>query len=408
MTALALTIKSETPKAVTVAWSPPAGAIGYVYFRDGKRTSNTWDATTSQVTFGKPDSGQHVYAVEAVGVVASGEVSLPAPLPPPGGNVPAPPVGPFKKSTPVFYRTASAPQEIAGLDVENYAGKVIGIGVMQWPPHDGPLPGWHLHDCITQNIGDVPPSSNGTAEAGVWAGQPGLYERFVADGSWEGLWTGAMLHDSVLADFIVGKADGKGGWTLPSGGVAGVYLEHFTRRNIFDRFDVTPLGKHGFNIEWWYADSTYAPFVEAEYPAALAGKAGSCVNTIQNGRVYCPAGGFGIFADAGSWGHSVQAVEFYGPGAAVAFPNHLAGPNPNVLVQTGPNACTFNQAGPNLTMHNNQIGEVHGELYGIDPVLAHLFDGHDVRRAPHQNVLDSHRQIRAAALHALHDQPMYP
>lgn len=285
--------------------------------------------------------GQAFAALAQIGVVV--------PPPPPPSGFAALPVGPLTKSAPVSY-DQSNPVTIASLDIENQVRPVSGLLVMKWPPVKSPS-AFTIHDIVTQNIGNVPPTSNGTSEAGIWLGQQCNAERLVCDGSWEGLWTGAMCCDSVVSDVTIGKADGKGGYTKPVGHI-GLYCEHFTRRVTFKNFDIASVD-NGVNIEWWYADSTYAPFVAKEYPAALAGKAGSCELTFDTCRVYCPAGKTGIFADAGTWGCVFKNLTFWGPGDAIGLPNHLAGPTDNVVDLA---SCTFQNGGRQVYRHDNQIG----------------------------------------------------
>lgn len=269
------------------------------------------------------------------------QIGAVAPPPPPPSGFAALPVGPFvKHGSEVSYGTAD-PQTVSGLDIENFKGAVNGLSIMQWPPKKSSGP-WTVRDIVTQNIGNVPPTSNGTREAGIWLGQQVNAERLVCDGSWEGLWTGAMCCDSVISDFTVGKADGKGGYTLPAGGVAGLYLEHFTRRVVFKNFEIHSIGNKGIISEWWFPDSTYAPFVKAEYPTAAPGKAGSCHNTFDTGRIYCPAGGWGIYLDGGTWGCTIRNITFWGPGDAYKEVGPLAGPDPNVFDKA---SCTFLNGG---------------------------------------------------------------
>lgn len=75
--ALPLTITAQTAKTITVAWAAPANIDGYEFKVDGRRVSNTWDASRSTVTFGKPDSGRHGYEVDAIAETASGSVTAP-------------------------------------------------------------------------------------------------------------------------------------------------------------------------------------------------------------------------------------------------------------------------------------------------------------------------------------------
>lgn len=91
---IALTVLSETTKTLTVGWTPVVGAAGYEFLVDGKRVSNTWDATVKQVKFGKPDAGEHTYSVIVLGKTDEGDLVWPAVNPPPSGWVVAPPVPP--------------------------------------------------------------------------------------------------------------------------------------------------------------------------------------------------------------------------------------------------------------------------------------------------------------------------
>jgi len=78
--ALTLRVESETATGLVVSWTPPAGAEGYEFKRDGVRVSNTWSGSLNEVSFGKP-AGTHTYEVDALLIGSSG--SLTRPLPPP-------------------------------------------------------------------------------------------------------------------------------------------------------------------------------------------------------------------------------------------------------------------------------------------------------------------------------------
>lgn len=86
---ITLTKISETSSKITLGWTPVPGCIGYVFYADDTRVSNTWDPNKSQVTFSK---GPAKLRVDAVGVEDSGSYP-PAPVPtgilrdkPPGWN----------------------------------------------------------------------------------------------------------------------------------------------------------------------------------------------------------------------------------------------------------------------------------------------------------------------------------
>lgn len=91
---IALTVVSETAKTLTLAWTPVPQAIGYEFYVDGVRVSNSWNGALGQVVFGKPDAGEHTYQVIAVGQLDAGSLEHPAITPPPVGWVIAPPINP--------------------------------------------------------------------------------------------------------------------------------------------------------------------------------------------------------------------------------------------------------------------------------------------------------------------------
>lgn len=76
---LALTKLSETASTITLGWTPPAGAQGYLFFA-GARRSSTLDGSRSSVRFSK---GTGPYRVQALGVIAEG--SYPPPVVPSSG-----------------------------------------------------------------------------------------------------------------------------------------------------------------------------------------------------------------------------------------------------------------------------------------------------------------------------------
>jgi hypothetical protein len=121
--------------------------------------------------------------------------------------------------------------------------------------------------------------SNGTAEAGLWAGCKCSVSRIkITDISWMGLWTGANCNDAVFTDLTIDN--------ITPGGT-GIYLEHYTRRCVFQRFRIGPVKEfpwvpghymiNGFNFEW---DD---PNVGANPEGGT--KAGSHFNTIKDGTI---------------------------------------------------------------------------------------------------------------------------
>lgn len=76
MTDLPLHKISETASTITLGWTPPAAARGYIFYLDDKRVSGSLDGTKDRVRFSKPGP----YKVEALGTLATG--AFPAPVEP--------------------------------------------------------------------------------------------------------------------------------------------------------------------------------------------------------------------------------------------------------------------------------------------------------------------------------------
>jgi hypothetical protein len=85
----------------------------------------------------------------------------------------------------------------------------------------------------------VPRSSNGTAEACVWVGNPGEVRRVrVRRCAWTGLWTGTAATDALFDRVDVDQTR------------TGVYVEHFTRRSTFQHVRVGRDVRIGVVAEW--------------------------------------------------------------------------------------------------------------------------------------------------------------
>lgn len=68
---------SASSRLVTVSWSPPTGAQGYLFLVDGTQVSRTFNATQASATFAK-QSGTHTYTVEYLTVGGQASGSYPA------------------------------------------------------------------------------------------------------------------------------------------------------------------------------------------------------------------------------------------------------------------------------------------------------------------------------------------
>lgn len=51
---LPLTVTAETSTTITLGWVPVPGAVGYTFWKDGRRVSNTQNGARSSVRFSKP------------------------------------------------------------------------------------------------------------------------------------------------------------------------------------------------------------------------------------------------------------------------------------------------------------------------------------------------------------------
>lgn len=69
----ALTVLNKTALTITVGWTPPAGAVGYRFYRDGKPVSSSYDPTKSRVTFSSVPGA--VYRVDVLGLLDTGSVT---------------------------------------------------------------------------------------------------------------------------------------------------------------------------------------------------------------------------------------------------------------------------------------------------------------------------------------------
>jgi hypothetical protein len=142
----------------------------------------------------------------------------------------------------------------------------------------------------------TPGASNGTAEAGVWVGEPvvqGVHRIKVRNVSWSGIWTGNNSWDTDFTDLDVDMSGSNA-----DVGVA-VYLEHFTRGDTFENFQITG-SREGFNAEW--NDGT-------------SGNEAADNDTIRNGIIDAASwtrGGHtaGVYLDEGTGSTTITGVMF--------------------------------------------------------------------------------------------------
>ncbi|HXG77154.1 MAG TPA: hypothetical protein VNJ53_11330 [Gaiellaceae bacterium] len=114
-------------------------------------------------------------------------------------------------------------------------------------------------------------SSDGTAEAGIWAGTRIELRRVrIREVGWAGIWTGARCDDSVLEDLDIDAV---------RGARVGIYIEHYTRRTVFRRFLLRARVHTGIKTEW--ADPAY----EGTNPVPGESLAASHHNVFEDGEI---------------------------------------------------------------------------------------------------------------------------
>jgi hypothetical protein len=129
----------------------------------------------------------------------------------------------------------------------------------------------------------VPRSSDGTAEACVWVGNPGEVRRVrVRRCAWTGLWTGTAATDALFDRIDVDQTP------------TGVYVEHFTRRSTFQRLRIGREVRIGLVTEW------AAP--------EWSGRPASVDNLIQDSRFESSLAG--VFLDDGTTRTTVRRSTF--------------------------------------------------------------------------------------------------
>lgn len=228
MADLPLTVVSKTALRITVGWTPVVGAAGYVFSRDGKRVSNTWDPSKSQVTFSIPDSQPHTFSVEALQTLSRGELTVnepaPPPIPPSGAwwagpqhpdTTPPPvPAGATKITSPADLKTVCSSggrggQYVAAgftytgnLDIGNHAGLELWLdeSVKLVGPAGSALPAVGVHGRgVKVYGGDVSNPDGGSGRSGG----DGV-KAYVGSGDSAGpdfLWHGLRIHDCAAQGY---------------------------------------------------------------------------------------------------------------------------------------------------------------------------------------------------------------
>jgi hypothetical protein len=153
----------------------------------------------------------------------------------------------------------------------------------------------------------IPGSADGTAEACIWIGVPASVRRIRGrDAGWMALWTGSDCQDSIFEDI-----------TLDGAPHAGHYVEHFTKRCTFSRFNIGPTVATGINYEW---------------DDGIAGNGASYDNVHQDGRIETTL--VGAFMDQGTTRTTIRRTTFVGQSWA-CIGNYMNSANGNLYDTTG-------------------------------------------------------------------------
>ncbi len=152
------------------------------------------------------------------------------------------------------------------------------------PARDAPAHPFRLRDLDVAGVTrHVPRSSNGTAEACVWIGNPGVVRRVrVRRCAWTGLWTGTATTGAIFDRIDVDQTP------------TGVYIEHFTRRSTFRRLRVGRDVRLGLVTEW--------------ASPAWGGRAASVDNVIEDS--WFESWLAGVYLDAGTTRTTVRRSTF--------------------------------------------------------------------------------------------------
>jgi hypothetical protein len=330
---------------VVIGWDPVPGATGYRFDFVSGKFSSTWDpffrvVTTLPVCNTRVSKSRLPVKVTALDGQTSGTYPAAPPPPPPGpGWSVAPPQGNLVEMNGGGTQAAArfdynvGPVTFEQKWIHDYTS--YGYGLMQWPAQESPAGVVsYIRDLRVQRITKTPPrASNGTAEAGVWGGQTGIYERLALEAcAWMQVWTGARCYRSIWQDIRMKATQ-----------LVGIYPEHNTWDTLFRRFinEESP-GQQGntVNQEWWYSGE------------------GSKNLTYDQFDLYVPAGCWAFFIDAGNGGTKIApspGSRIWGPGNGIILPNKIvAGLEQN---QAWLNNIDMSQlAGTKLAYHDNAIG----------------------------------------------------
>ncbi len=138
--------------------------------------------------------------------------------------------------------------------------------------------------------------SNGTAEAGLWVGEPvteGVHRIAIKDVAISGIETVNNSWNTTFSDLNIDMSGAHAAWGV------GVYMEHYTTHDTFTNFVITGAAT-GFNAEW---------------DDGIAGNGAAYNDTIENGSIDAsgevrPGNTVGVYLDAGTGPMTITNVTF--------------------------------------------------------------------------------------------------
>ncbi len=153
-----------------------------------------------------------------------------------------------------------------------------------------------ISDITVTGIGrSTPGSSNGTAEAGLWIGEPvadGVTRVKIRNVAWSGIEICNNVWNTTFSDLDINMTGSEA-----HAGV-GVYLEHYSRNLVFNQFQMAGVAA-GFNAEW---------------DDGVTGNAAAHDTTIENGTInaagWASGNTVGLYLDQGTESTTVTNVAF--------------------------------------------------------------------------------------------------
>jgi hypothetical protein len=136
-----------------------------------------------------------------------------------------------------------------------------------------------IEDCTIKNVyRSTRASNNGRSEACLWVGVKASVSRVnMRNCGWMGLWTGGNTNKTTFSDLLIEDTD------------IGIYVEHWTRDSLFERFQIGPAqgvaGPAGFKTRIGIVTEWSDPGYKGLNPVPGESLAASHNNTFRDGTI---------------------------------------------------------------------------------------------------------------------------